>query len=84
MFNINVDVFIYNSAIYSPRWQRTSPDAQIAEMIGGSWNDGTVTDIYLYHSEFTHYDLIIPRTSAMAKYGPISGILGQAGPEEND
>ena len=61
MFNINVDVFVYNSPIYPPRWERTSPVPLLLERINGSYNDESVSDILLYNCVFTHYDLLIPR-----------------------
>ena len=72
MFNINVDVFIYNSPLYPPRWERTSPVPQLTDNVTGSYSDGSVTDIYLYHAEFSHYDILIPKSSSLAKYGPLS------------
>ena len=71
MFNINVDVLIYGAPDKDPHWQRTSPDSHLTDYLGGSWNDGSVTDVLLYHAQYTHYDLLINRNSSLATFGPL-------------
>ena len=75
MFNVDVDVFIYYSTNHhQPRWFKTCPDPSLINYIR-SWNDGSIERITLYHEEMTHYDLIISRSSSLARNGPVSDRL---------
>ena len=75
MFNVNVDVFIYGSPLHPAHWERTAPVPELTSYVSGSYNDGSVTDIFLYHEENSHYDLLVPRMSSLAQYGPLSSQL---------
>ena len=72
MFGINVFTYVYNCQDSPPVWQMTSPDPILTNYMAGSWNDGTIEDIILYHAVNTHYDLLISRSSSLALFGPVS------------
>ena len=46
IFDVNVDVSIYNYPLYPPSWQRTAPVPELTEHVIGSYNDVRVIDMF--------------------------------------
>ena len=76
IFNISINVFTYKGNSW--RWTEVGPDA---DMVGKSEHEcgNSVPDMALYHSEDTHYDLLVRDDSRLAKMGLLAGIVKKKG-----
>ena len=66
LFNIKINVFTYGNN--QTRWSQICPDAEMsakAEVRFGKW----APDMSLYHSDNTHYDLLVKDDSRVALLG---------------
>ena len=71
MFNINIDIFTYSGAEH--RWSQVNPDPTFvsdADAKFGKWTP----DMALYHSDNTHYDLLVKDDSRLALLGLLAGM----------
>ena len=70
LFNINITIFTYGAG--GERWSEVGPDpemVQTSEIKYGKW----VPDMALYHSEETHFDLLVKDDSRLALLGLLAG-----------
>ena len=80
MFNINIDIFTFSGADH--RWSQVNPDPEFvsdADAKFGKW----APDMALYHSDNTHYDLLVKDDSRLALLGLLAGLKDSKGIEEN-
>ena len=68
MLHVSIYVFTYGDRLPEPRWTLISPDDLLYD---GNKAVLDLPDIYLYHNDETHYDLIVDRDSALAVQGPV-------------
>ena len=64
LFNIHIHIFTYKGN--EDRWSHVSPDpimSDKAEIKFGNW----LPDMYLYHSDNSHYDLLVGEKSRLAQ-----------------
>ena len=68
MLHVSIYVFTYGDHLPEPRWTLISPDDLL-------YDSRKVTvdlpDIFLYHSDECHYELIVDKGSALALQGPV-------------
>ena len=72
LFNINIFIFTYRGD--TGWWNEVCPDPEMAasaEIKFGKW----APDMYLYHSDDTHYDLLVDENSRLA-LGLLAGKVG--------
>ena len=70
MFNVTINIFTYGGN--GERWSQVKPDPEFvadAEMKFGKW----IPDMALYHSDDTHYDLLVKDDSRLALLGILAG-----------
>ena len=68
MLHVSVYVFTFGDRLPEPRWTLICPDDLLYD---GDKVTTDLPDIYLYHNDETHYDLIVDRDSALAVQGPV-------------
>ena len=74
LFNININIFTYGGG--EERWTEVCPDpdmVQTAEIQFGKW----VPDMALYHSENSHFDLLVKDDSRLALLSLLAGTMGE-------
>ena len=70
MFNINIGIFTYGlEDDIQPRWSWQTPDPILAPF--SQYQDPAITDMYLYHRDNNHYELLLPRHSMLAERGNV-------------
>ena len=72
MFNMNIGVFTYGLGNLPPRWSWVYPDPLF---IPSSNTYDFIPDALLYHRDNVHYELLVPKSSSLAKNGNVSSRL---------
>ena len=73
MLNITVRIFSYGIGGDETKceWKEVSPDPEMAAT--AHFPRGWVPDMYLYHSDQTHYDLLVSEDHRLALLGLVGG-----------
>ena len=70
MLNINIGVFTHGiGGGIQPRWTWQYPDPVVSAFT--EFSDPSITDLFLYHSDENHYELLVPRHSRLAVEGNV-------------
>ena len=70
IYNIKINVFTYGNG--EPRWDEIHPDKALSS--ASQFKEGTVPEMFLYHSFETHYDLLVKEDSRIIENGVFVGI----------
>ena len=83
MFNITIGVFTYGNIFNEePRLTFITPDSFMAQQ--SPFYDPSIKDMFLYHADNSHYDLLVPRNSTLAINGNISSMYNNNNDEIDD
>ena len=69
MFNIRIWIFTYNLDNLEPRWTLIEPEPLLASY--SEYQDESIGDMWLFHADNSHYDLLVTRDSSLAKWGNV-------------
>ena len=70
LYNINIHIFTYGGD--SDRWTEIVPDAEMVAEVDARVGK-LIPDMVLYHSQDTHYDLLVKEDSRLALLGLLAG-----------
>ena len=76
VFRINIAVFTYGLPDTEPRWTWTTPDMLVSQFSRNT--NSNLPNLYLYHANNSHYDLLVFNDSALA----VRGSVGTGGKSE--
>ena len=79
MFSIKIHIFTFNEN--EERWSTVYPDPEFEvdmQVKFGKW----IPDMALYHSEESHYDLLVKDDSRLAPLGLLAGAQEEVGDNE--
>ena len=66
ILDIKINIFTYGKDIPKPRWTEIVPNAEIRDPIN-TLDGKSIDDMYLYHSNDNHFDLLLPNHESQAK-----------------
>ena len=73
IFNIKINVFTFGE--FGHRWSEVHPDPDMTSSSAEQDLGKVVPDMFLYHSNETHYDLLVRNDSRLAALGPLAGVV---------